>query len=103
MSGIKPFKANIDDIIKLSEMLKTDLYGIRNKKTNKFTVMGLMENQLLITDALNWIQTKLWIDSKDVETVYNILCNNNTDFKESYFIDKLTNDEYEEYCKENRI
>ena len=94
----------IDMIVNVTDnfKLKTDLYGIRNKKTNKFIIMGLIENQLLYADSQNWVNLNLWNDIESAKTVYNIM-SSDENFKENYFVDKLDDNEKENYCTENNI
>ena len=72
----------LNSILEISNLLKINLYGIRNKETDKFTVIGILDNKVLYADASNWIQVKLWNKIEDAKTVYDILCKcGNEDFK----------------------
>lgn len=93
----------INNIIKISDVLKEDLWGIRNRVTDKIIVIGLFDDRVIFADATNWCQAKVWNERESVEKVYSIICNLGENFKDNYFVDKLTNDEYENYCKENGL
>lgn len=43
-----------------SEILKFDLYGIRNRVTDKIIFVGLMDDRVIFADATNWFQAKVW-------------------------------------------
>ena len=42
-----------------SEILKFDLYGIRNRVTDKIIVVGLLDDKFIFADATNWFQAKV--------------------------------------------
>ena len=94
----------IDMIVNATDnfKLKIDLYGIRNKKTNKFIIMGLIENQLIYADSQNWVHLNLWNDIESAKIVYNII-SIDKNIKENYFVDKLNDNEKEEYFTENKL
>lgn len=93
----------LENILKLSEMLKFDLYGIRNRITDKIIVVGLLSDRVIFADATNWLQAKVWTKREDVEEVYRIMCNLDNGFQINYFVDKLSDLELKEYCKVNKI
>ena len=89
--------------MKLSEMLKFELYGIRNRVTDKIIVVGLFDDRVIFADATNWFQAKVWTEKKVADEVYRVMCNLDNGFKIDYFVDKLSDLELKEYCKVNRI
>ena len=86
-----------------SEILKFDLYGIRNRVTDKIIVVGLLDDKVIFADATNWFQAKVWSKKEVADEVYRIMCNLDNEFQINYFVDKLSNLESKEYCKINRI
>ncbi len=90
-------------ILKISEMLKFDLYGIRNRFTDKIIVIGLLDDRIIFADATNWFQAKVWTKREDADEVYEIMCNLENGFQINYFVDKLSDLELKEYCKVNKI
>lgn len=96
-------KQILNNILKLSEMLKFDLYGIRNRVTDKIIVVGLLDDRVIFADATNWFQAKVWTKREDVDEVYRIMCNLDNGFQINYFVDKLSDLELKEYCKVNKI
>ena len=93
----------LDNILKLSEMLKFDLYGIRNRVTNKIIVVGLLDDRVIFADATNWSQATVWNKKENVDEVYRVMCNLDKEFQINYFVDKLSDLELKEYCKVNRM
>lgn len=93
----------LDNILKLSEMLKFDLYGIRNRITNKIIVVGLLDDRVIFADATNWHQAKVWTERENADEVYRVMCDLDERFKINYFVDKLSDLELKEYMKENKI
>ena len=93
----------LNNILKLSEMLKFDLYGIRNRITDKIIVVGLIDNRVIFADATNWFQAKVWTKREDADEVYRVMCNLDNEFQINYFVDKLSDLELKEYCKANKI
>ena len=93
----------LNNILKLSEMLKFDLYGIRNRATDKIIVVGLLDDRVIFADATNWFQAKVWHGKEDVEELYKVLCDLDEGFRINYFVDKLSDLELKEYCEVNRI
>ena len=93
----------INNIIKISDMLKEDLWGIRNKASRKFINVGLIGNQLLICDSTNWMNVAIWYERESAEKVCNIICDLQKDFIDNYFVDKLSEKELKEYRIENKI
>lgn len=49
----------LNNLLKLSEMLKFGLYGIRNRVSNKIIVVGLLDDRVIFADATNWFQAKV--------------------------------------------
>ena len=93
----------LNNILKISEMLKFDLYGIRNRVTDKIIVVGLLDNRVIFADATNWFQAKVWTKKEDADEVYRIMCNLDNGFQINYFVDKLSDLELKEYQKANRL
>lgn len=93
----------LNNLLKLSEMLKFDLYGIRNRVSNKIIVVGLLDDRIIFADATNWFQAKVWTKREDADEVYEIMCNLENGFQINYFVDKLSDLELKEYCKVNKI
>ena len=93
----------LNNILKISEMLKFDLYGIRNRVTDKIIVVGLLGDRVIFADATNWFQVKVWTKREDADEVYRIMCNLDNGFQINYFVDKLSDLELKEYQKENRM
>jgi hypothetical protein len=93
----------LDNLLKLSEMLKFDLYGIRNRVTNKIIFVGLINDRVIFTDITNWCQAKVWTKKEDADEVYRIMCDLDNKFQINYFVDKLSDLELKEYCKVNKI
>jgi len=87
----------LDNILKLSEMLKFNLYGIRNKVTNKIIVVGLIGDRVIFADATNWCQAKVWTERENADELYRIMCGLNKEFQINYFVDKLSDLELKEY------
>lgn len=98
-------KQIIDNIMKVCNAISVNpnLYGIRNKETKKFITVGLLDNRLLFCDSSNWIQVTLWTEKNCVEMVYKTISDIENEFAENYFVDKLTEDELKNYCKENNL
>lgn len=90
-------------ILKLSEMLKFDLYGIRNRVTDKIIVVWLLDDRVIFADATNWFQAKVWTKKEDADEAYRVMCNLDNGFQINYFVDKLSDLELKEYWKVNRI
>ena len=93
----------LDNILKLSEMLKFDLYGIRNRLTDKIIVVGLLDDRVMFADAINWFQAKVWSKKEVADEAYRIICNLDKGFQINYFVDKLSDLELKEYWKVNKI
>ena len=93
----------LNNILKLSEMLKFDLYGIRNRVTDKIIVVGLLDDRVIFADAINWFQATVWNNKENVDEVYRVMCNLDNGFQINYFVDKLSDLELNEYCKVNKI
>ena len=93
----------LNNILKISEMLKFDLYGIRNRVTDKIIVVGLLGDRVIFADATNWFQAKVWTKREDADEVYRIMCNLDNGFQINYFVDKLSDLELKEYQKVNKI
>jgi hypothetical protein len=87
----------LNNILKLSEMLKFDLYGIRNRVTDKIIVVGLLGDRVIFADATNWIQAKVWSKKEVADEAYRIICNLDKGFQINYFVDKLSDLELKEY------
>ena len=93
----------LNNILKLSEMLKFDLYGIRNRVTDKIIGVGLFGDRVIFADATNWFQAKVWTKREDADEAYRIMCNLDNGFQINYFVDKLSDLELKEYHKVNRM
>ena len=93
----------LNSILEISNLLKINLYGIRNRVTDKIIVVGLLDDRVIFTDATNWFQAKVWTKKEDADEVYRIMCNLDNGFQINYFVDKLSDLELNEYCKVNRI
>ena len=93
----------LNNILKSSEMLKFDLYGIHNRVTDKIIFVGLMDDRVIFADAINWFQSKVWSKREDVDEVYRIMSNLDDKFQINYFVDKLSDLELKEYRKVNRV
>ena len=89
----------LNNILKLSEMLKFDLYGIRNRVTDKIIVIGLIDDRVIFADATNWFQAKVWTKREDADEVYRIMCNLDNGFQINYFVDKLSDLELKNIVK----
>ena len=96
-------KCLLNNILKVADMLKFDLYGIRNRVTDKIIVVGLLGDRVIFADATNWFQAKVWSKREDADEVYRIMCNLDNGFQINYFVDKLSDLELKEYQKVNRI
>ena len=96
-------KCLLNNILKVADMLKFDLYGIRNRVTDKIIVVGLLGDRVIFADATNWFQAKVWSKREDADEVYRIMCNLDNGFQINYFVDKLSDLELKEYQKANRI
>ena len=93
----------LNNILKVADMLKFDLYGIRNRLTDKIIAVGLIGDRVIFADARNWFQATVWNKKENVEEVYRIMCNLDNGFQINYFVDKLSDLELKEYCKVNKI
>jgi hypothetical protein len=93
----------LNNILKLSETLKFDLYGIRNRITDKIIIIGLLDDRVIFADSTNWCQAKVWTEREDADEVYRVMCDLDNGFQINYFVDKLSDLELKEYCKMNRI
>ena len=93
----------LNNILKVANMLKFDLYGIRNRFTDKIIVVGLIGDKVIVADAINWSQATVLNKKENVEEVYRIMCNLDNGFQINYFVDKLSDLELNEYCKVNKI
>ena len=93
----------LNNILKVADMLKFNLYGIRNRITDKIIVVGLLDDRVIFADATNWFQAKVWTKREDADEVYRIMCNLDNGFQINYFVDKLSDLELKEYCKVNKI
>ena len=93
----------LNNILKVTEMLKFDLYGIRNRVTDKIIVVGLLGDRVIFADATNWFQAKVWTKREDADEVYRVMCNLDKGFQINYFVDKLSDLELKEYQKVNKI
>lgn len=93
----------LSNILKLSEMLKFNLYGIRNRVTNKIIAIELLDNRVIFADATNWFQAKMWTEREDADEAYRVICNLDNGFQINYFVDKLSDLELKECYKVNRI
>lgn len=93
----------LNNILKLSEMLNFDSYGIRNKITDKIIVVGSLDDRVIFADATNWFQAKVWTKKEVVDEVYRIMCDIDNGFQINYFVDKLSDLELKEYRKVNRV
>ena len=108
MLNIKPIEDCLDnpilnDILKVADMLKFDLYGIRNRVTDKIIVVGLLDDRVIFADATNWFQAKVWTKKEDADEAYRVMCNLDKGFQINYFVDKLSDLELKEYQIENKI
>ena len=86
-------KESIDKII---EFTKMDMFGIRNRKSNKFIYIGLLGDRILYCDRDNVVECPLWSEENDAKTVYDAMCKYDEHFNENYFIDKCNEDEMSE-------
>jgi hypothetical protein len=93
----------LNNILKLSKTLKFDLYGIRNRVTDKIIVVGLLDYRVIFADSTNWCQAKVWTEREDADEIYRIMCNLDKGFQINYFVDKLSDLELKEYQKVNRM
>lgn len=93
----------LNNILKVANMLKFDLYGIRNRFTDKIIAVGLIGDRVIFADATNWFQATVWNKKENVDEVYRVMCNLDNGFQINYFVDKLSDLELKEYCKVNRI
>ena len=93
----------LNNILKVADMLKFDLYGIRNRLTDKIIIVGLLDNRVIFADAANWFQAKVWTKREDADEVYRVMCNLDNGFQINYFVDKLSDLELKEYQKVNKI
>ena len=96
-------KCLLNNILKISEMLKFDLYGIRNRVTDKIIVVGLLDDRVIFADATNWFQAKVWSKRGDADEAYRVICDLDKGFQINYFVDKLSDLELKEYQKVNKI
>ena len=72
-----------------------NLWGIRNRKTNKFIYIGMIDNKILWCDSEKIENAKLWRTFEEVESVYNILAKDEN-FNKNYFVDKIKDEDYYE-------
>lgn len=70
------------------------LYGIRNRKTNKFIYIGTLDDRILWCDSEKTENATLMQNKEDIKSVYNIMSKNNEDFKKNYFVDKVKDEDY---------
>ena len=70
-----------------------NLWGIRNRKTNKFIFTGILDNRLLICDSEKTENATLMRNEEDMKSVYDILANDEN-FKKNYFVDKVKDEDY---------
>ena len=90
-------------ILKVADMLKFNLYGIRNRVTDKIIVVGLLDDRVIFADATSWFQAKVWTEREDADKAYRVICNLDKGFQINYFVDKLSDLELKEYQKVNKI
>ena len=69
-----------------------NLWGIRNKDTNKFIFIGTIDNRILWFDSEKVENANLWRTIEEVETVYNIIAKYENFTK--YFVDKVKDEDY---------
>lgn len=93
----------LNNILKVTDMLKFNLYGIRNRITDKIIVVGLFDDRVIFADATNWFQAKVWTEKEVADEVYRVMCNLDNEFQINYFVDKLSDLELKEYQKVNRL
>ena len=70
-----------------------NLWGIRNRKTNKFIYIGILGDRILWYDSKKTENAKLWRTFEEIESVYGILAKDEN-FNKNYFVDKI---KYEDY------
>ena len=70
------------------------MWGIRNKNTNKFLTIGMLDktNEVLYCDSEFIKLAKLWENKDIAEKCYKILSADKF-FRENHFVDKLTEEE----------
>lgn len=89
----------INDLIELKKMLpNNNLYGIRNKTTNKLIIVGELNGEILYGIDCNIKVAYIRNNKENVESVYNIL-SQDKDFKNDNFVDVLTDEEIKEYMR----
>lgn len=88
----------INDIIKIADSLKTELWGIKNKEIDKFITIGLLENQIIYGYSDYWKNVTLR-NKADIQELYDLLCNDKT-FADKHEIAKITDEELEKYENE---
>ena len=93
----------LNNVLKVADMLKFDLYGIRNRVTDKIIAVGLLDDRVIFADATNWFQAKVWTEREDADKAYRVICNLDKGFQINYFVDKLSDLELKEYQKVNKI
>ena len=70
-----------------------DLWGIRNRKTNKFIYIGTLDDRILWCDSEKTENATL-MRNEDIKSVYDIMSKYNEDFKKNYFVDKIKDEDY---------
>lgn len=93
----------LNNILKVADMLKFDLYGIRNRVSDKIINVGLIDDRIIFADATDWFQVKVWTKKENADEVYRIMCNLDNGFQINYFVDKLSDLELKDYQKVNRL
>lgn len=89
----------INDLIELKRMLpNNNLYGIRNKTTNRFITVGKLNGEILYGIDCNIKFAYIRNNKENVKSVYNIL-SQDKDFKNDNFVDVLTDKEIKEYLR----
>lgn len=91
------FQCDINEFEKLAKSLNPlkILYGIRNKKTNKFLTIGFLDSQLIYGDSRNMLQAKLWEEKENAEYVLNFLKQDKNFNKNDYVVEQCNDKELE--------
>ena len=91
-------KKVIDKITELSEMVTPKpMYGIRSKETGNFIMMNMIGDRYVYCESK--YNFRLWLDKVLPERIYEICAGADDHFKNTYFVDKTTMKELEQYYK----
>lgn len=88
----------LDKLTELAETLKSKpRYGIRSKETGDLIMMNTIGDKFVYTESK--CNFRLWFDKALPERLYEICAGVDDHFKNTYFVDKATEEELEQYYK----